>query len=267
MGELPIHKYFVLNEELKSSKLYIPGQNDGGIYEVMRVVNGIPLFLEDHLERFFQSSQLAGKTIPYSEVQIKKFLENLIDKNKITVGNILVSCKKNLEAFFMPHFYPTPEMYRDGINCGILKAERDNPHAKVFQTTVRHRADQLLAEKGFYEVLLIDHLGKVTEGSRSNVFFVENDTLVTSPANKVLLGITRQKTLQMARDLNIHVNEREVNLSELSSFSAAFITGTSPKILPILKIDAFKFDPKNEIVRQLIQRYDELIESYLNEAK
>ena len=266
MAELPIHKFFILNGELKSLKLYVPGQNDGGIYEVIRVLNEIPLFLEDHLERFFHSAQLAGRPIGYSEIQIKQFIENLIDKNKASVGNILISCKTNLEAFFTSHSYPTSEMYRDGVSCGILKAERDNPHAKVFQTTVRHRADQLLAEKGFYEVLLIDHLGKVTEGSRSNVFFVSDDKLVTSPSNKVLLGITRQKTLQMARDLNIQVSEREVNLSELSSFSAAFITGTSPKILPILKIDAFKFDPKNEIVRLLIQRYDDLIESYLNDA-
>ena len=266
MAELPIHKYFVFNGEIKSLKLYVPGQNDGGIYEVLRVVNGIPLFLEDHLDRFFHSAELAGKSITYSEVKIKQFIGDLIDKNKVAVGNILISSKTNLEAFFTPHSYPTFEMYREGVNCGILKAERDNPHAKVFQTTVRHRADQLLAEKGFYEVLLIDHLGKVTEGSRSNVFFVSVDKLVTAPSNKVLLGITRQKTLQMARDLNIPVSEREINLSELSSFSAGFITGTSPKILPILKIDAFKFDPKNEIVRQLIQRYDELIESYLNEA-
>lgn len=266
MGELPIHKYFVLNGELKSLKLYIPGQNDGGIYEVLRVVNGIPLFLEDHLERFFHSAELAGRSIAFSELQIKQFVGELIDKNKVTTGNILVSCKTNLETFFTPHFYPTAEMYRDGVNCGILKAERDNPHAKVYQTTVRHRADQLLAEKRFYEVLLVDHLGKVTEGSRSNVFFVADDKLVTSPANKVLLGITRHKTFQMARELNIQVNEREVNLSELQSFNAAFITGTSPKILPIQKIDAFKFDVKNEIVRQLIKRYDELIESYLSEV-
>jgi len=244
-------------------KVVAPGDNDGGIYEVLRVVNGIPLFLEDHLQRFYHSAQLAGKTINFPEEQVKLLLENLIEKNKVSVGNILVSFKVNLEAFFIQHIYPTDKMYVEGVNCGILKAERENPNAKVLYTTVRNRADLLLAEKGFYEVLLVDHLGKVTEGSRSNVFFVTDNELVTSPSNKVLLGITRQKTLQMARDLNIQVVEREVSFSELQSFSAAFITGTSPKILPILKIDAFKFDPKNEIVRQLMHRYDELIEGYL----
>ena len=262
---LPVHKYFVFNGELKSIKLFTNSDNEGGIYEVLRVLDGIPLFLEDHLERLFTSAHLSSKTIPYSETQIKQFLHNLIDKNKVLAGNILIAYKINLEAYFIPHIYPTAKMYNEGVNCGILKAERDNPHAKVLQTTVRFRADQLLEEKKFFEVLLVDHLGKVTEGSRSNVFFVSENELVTTPSSKVLLGITRQKTLELARELNIPMVEREVNFSELKSFGAAFITGTSPKILPVLKIDAFKFDPKNEIVRQLMKRYDELIEVYLKQ--
>ena len=266
MTVLPLHKYFVLNGELKSVKLFVPGVNDGGIYEVLRVVKGFPLFLEDHLERFYQSAELAGKNIHFTVVQISSFLKDLIEKNKITEGNILISSKVNLEAFFIPHVYPTDEMFQEGVVCGVFKAERENPHAKVFQTTVRQRADQLLAEKKFYEVLLVDHLGKVTEGSRSNVFFVSGSQLVTSPGNKVLLGITRQKTFQIARDLNFSMIEREVNFSELSQFDAAFITGTSPKILPIRQIDAFKFNVQNEIVRNLMEKYDLLIEKYLQDS-
>jgi branched-chain amino acid aminotransferase len=132
---------------------------------------------------------------------------------------------------------------------------------------VRHRADQMLEEKKFFEVLLLDHLGKITEGSRSNVFFVAGNKLVTSPSNKVLLGITRQKTIQLAAELNIEVLEREVNFRELKAFEAAFLTGTSPKILPVAKIDAFKFDPKNEIVKQLMDSYQLMIDNYIQENK
>jgi branched-chain amino acid aminotransferase len=49
----------------------------------------------------------------------------------------------------------------------------------------------------------------------------------------------------------------------LKHFDAAFITGTSPKILPISKIDGFSFNPKNDIVRQLMKRYEDLIVAYL----
>ncbi len=264
MDLLPVNKYFISNGELIGAKQFISGLNEGGIYEVLRIVDGIPLFLEDHMERFYHSANLAGINIGYSESQISGFLRNLIEKNKASVGNILISCKINLEAVFITHVYPTNKMYAEGVICGILKAERDNPNAKVLHTTVRNRADQIISEKGFYEVLLVDHLGKVTEGSRSNVFFVSENEIVTSPANRVLVGITRQKTFQLAVDLNIKVVEREVNFSELQAFDAAFITGTSPKILPILKIDAFKFNPQNEIVGQLMKGYNELLEMYVN---
>ncbi len=266
MDLLPVHKHFILNGELKAVKQYVSGENEGGIYEVLRVVDGIPLFLEDHLERFSLSAQLAGKNIGYSDSQISDFLKTLIEKNKVSVGNILIYCKINLEMFFISHVYPSDKMYVEGVSCGILQAERDIPNAKVLHTTVRNRADQIIAEKGFYELLLVDHLGKVTEGSRSNVFFVSENEIVTSPVNRVLVGITRQKTLQIAAELNIKVVEREINFSELQAFDAAFITGTSPKILPILKIDGFKFNPQNQIVGQLIERYNGLIELYVKKT-
>jgi branched-chain amino acid aminotransferase len=60
------------------------------------------------------------------------------------------------------------------------------------------------------------------------------------------------------------VNEREIGFDELQYFDAAFITGTSPKILPIQQIDGFSFNPENQIVRLLMKSYDDLIDKYLN---
>jgi branched-chain amino acid aminotransferase len=267
MALLPLHKYFVFNDEIRPNETFVPAENEGGIYEVLRVVNGIPLFLEDHLERFYHSAQLAGRTIRFSEVDIYLFLKALIKKNGIQEGNVLISCKTNLKAFFITHNYPASEMYRDGVVCGVLKAERENPNAKVFQTTVRQQANRMIEENGLYEVLLVDHFDRITEGSRSNVFFVRGNELVTPPGNQVLLGITRQKTLQLASGLQIQLFEQVINFSDLVDFDAAFITGTSPKILPIRQIDEFIFNPDNKIVRQMMESYDELIDIYLNHCK
>ena len=264
MALLPQHKFFIFNGEVRPSEEFIPSENEGGVYEVLRVADNIPLFLEDHLERFYLSAQLAGKTIPFQHNEVELFLQKLIKKNGVSEGNILISCKINLKAFFIPHSYPTPEMYHDGVLCGILNAERENPNAKVFQTTVRQQANQMLEQKGYYEVMLVDHLGLITEGSRSNVFFVQQNSLVTPPANKVLLGITRQKTVQLAREMMIPVEEKEVAVNDLHQFDAAFITGTSPKILPIRQIDHFSFNPKNTELRQLMFRYDEMIGEYIS---
>ncbi len=263
MALLPIHKYFCFNGKIKPVEEFIPSENEGGIYEVLRVVNGIPLFLEDHLERFSRSANIAGKVIRYSVHEIHKMLHMLINRNEVDEGNILISCKTNLKAFFIAHSYPDAEQYKQGVICGVLHAERENPNAKVFQTTVRQKANTLIAENNFFEVLLVDHDERITEGSRSNVFFIEGNEIITPLAGQVLLGITRQKTLECAEKLGLMVTERNVYFSDLSAFDAVFITGTSPKILPVKEVDAFHFNSNNTILRSLMTCFDKMISDYI----
>lgn len=263
MNHTPIHNFFVFNGELKPNSEFIPSENAGGVYEVLRVVKGIPLFLEEHLLRFYTSAQIAGKSIRFSKNEIAEFIRKLIEKNKVDEGNILLSCKNNLKAFFIAHRYPDPKLYQAGIRCGILHAERKNPNAKVFQTSVRQQADEIIQNEKVYEVLLVDHNGRITEGSRSNVFFVKDNRVFTPPANEVLLGITRQKTIQIIRNAGIDFYENDIFLKDLNSFDAAFLTGTSPKILPLSKAGGVDFDPENEVVRLLMQKFDAMILDYI----
>ena len=265
MALLPVHNYFAYNDELLPVTQFIPSENEGGIYEVVRVSAGIPLFLEEHLERFYHSAVIANKKIKFSTSEIKHFLMRLINVNQAEEGNILISCKINLKAFFIAHRYPDTKMYKTGVECGILEAERKNPNAKVFQTTVRERANKLIETYGFYEVLLEDHLGKITEGSRSNVFFVKKNILITPPGNEVLLGITRNKTISLAHNLNIRFREEDIFYKDLHSYEAAIVTGTSPKILPIRKIEEIDFNPGHKLIRMLMEAYDELIIRYVQQ--
>lgn len=263
MALLPIYNYFVFNGEIKSVSAFIPSENEGGIYEVIRVFAGVPLFLDDHLARFYKSADISGKTIKYSSLEIHSFLKLLIEKDNIQEGNILISCKTNFKAFFIDHKYPTELDYKNGVRCGILHAERENPNAKVFQTTVRLQANNLISENVFYEVLLIDKKGRITEGSRSNVFFIKGNAISTPKAKKVLLGITRQKTLECANKLGYKVNETNVYLSDLAQFDAVFLTGTSPKILPIKQVEELKFDSQNSVLRILMERFDSMIAEHI----
>ena len=144
MALFPIHHYFIFNGKLKSISEFIPSENNGGIYEVLRVVKGVPLFFEDHLLRFYKSAEIAGKSVVYSESEIRNFLNLLIQNNKVSEGNLLISCKTNLKIFFIPHNYPSAKKYEEGVICGVLQAERENPNAKVFQTEVRERANEII---------------------------------------------------------------------------------------------------------------------------
>lgn len=263
MALLPMFNYFVFNNEIKPVADFIPSENEEGIYEVVRVAKGVPLFLEDHLKRFFISAEIAGKPILFSETQLLILLQNLIEKNKAEEGNVLISCKSNLKIFFIAHKYPSKHLYQSGVKCGILKAEREKPNAKVFQTTVRQRADELITKKDFYEVILVNNLGRITEGSRSNVFFIKDNQIFTPPGNEVLLGITREKTIFLAKKLRIKLLERNLKFENINLFDAAFITGTSPKILPVCEIEGLDFDPINETVRRIIKSYNNLITEYI----
>ncbi len=267
MALFPVHNYFCFNGEIKPVEEFVASENEGGIYEVLRVLSGVPLFLEDHLARFSQSAEIAGKAIRFSDDEISSFLTRLIADNKVNEGNILISCKTNLKAFFIPHVYPSLQQYADGVKCGVLHAERKNPNAKVFQTTVRKKANKLIAENDLYEVLLIDHEGKVTEGSRSNVFFIKGNVLITPVAKKVLLGITRQKTIECADKCGYRVEETEVLLNDLTDFDAMFITGTSPKILPVKQVENTVFDCDNRVLRELIECFDKIIADYIKRSR
>lgn len=259
----PIHEYFIFNDEVQDTKCFVHSEDMGGIYEVLRVKDGIPLFLEDHLQRLKKSAEIAQQKIPYSEKRIEELLYILIETNKVSEGNILISYEISMKAFFISHSYPTEEMYKSGVVCGILDAERENPNAKVFQAAVRQKANKMIEEKGFYEVLLADANGHITEGSRSNVFFVHDEKIVTTPGSKVLLGITRQKAIELAGMLNIDVVEKEISYNELQKFEAVFLTGTSPKILPIQQINIFEFNTSESILRKIMNAYDSLIEQYI----
>ena len=96
MALLPIHNFFVFNDSIQPVKLFIPSENEGGIYEVLRVLDGIPLFLEDHLERFYKSAKIAGKLIRFNEIQIEDLLKKLIELNNVKEGNFLISLNTNL---------------------------------------------------------------------------------------------------------------------------------------------------------------------------
>ena len=267
MALFPIHQFFSLNGNLTPNNKFVASENEGGVYEVIRIAQSVPFFWEEHIGRFFRSADIAGKVIPFQAAQIKIFISELIERNKVTEGNVLVSCKTNLKVFFIPHKYPEAEEYNKGVACGLLHAERENPNAKVFQTNVRATANKLISEHGFYEVILIDHAGLVTEGSRSNVFFIKGEKLFTALPNNVLLGITREKTFECAKAINVNVLEKDIMLSEISSFDAAFLTGTSPKILPVKQIEDIVFSTNHSILQELIYQYDLMINNYIKKNK
>jgi len=148
----------------------------------------------------------------------------------------------------------------NGIVVKTLNAYRDNPNIKIENSDLREKADRIISKTGCYEVLLANNDGYITEGSRSNVFFFKEDSILTPPIETVLGGITRQILLTISKDLRVPVIEKLIALDNLSAFDGAAITGTSPGILPIASIDNQKFNVKLPLINSLIDRYNNAVE-------
>lgn len=244
------------------------------LYEVIRITEGIPVFLEDHLDRLYQSAQLTGMEHLPDSVSLAAMIKEYISIQMQDTGNIKLSfifsnptSEPQCELNFIPHYYPTQEQYTNGVKVGLLKAIRPIPHAKVQNSGIRELANQSISDNNLFEVLLIDSEGNITEGSRSNVFFIKNETLYSSPVKNILQGITRLKVMQICENAGILVVESAIPANSLDQFEAAFLTGTSPKILPVSAIENIVYKTDHRLLIDLLQRYDHLIEHYLRERR
>ncbi len=263
--------YFVLNNELKNSCEFNPDLflNTISVYEVIRVEQGVPLFLQDHINRFFNSLLFAGIKSGISEKQIHKSIKALIEANGMQLGLIKFiytnqpAAGNLFAAWVMPFFFPSRQTYQTGIRIMSYNGNREKPTAKISQQTIRKQSDKLIKENNVYEILLINRQGFVTEGSRSNLFFVNQGILFTAHSNLVLKGVTRQKIIDLALESGIDVLESVFNLTEIADFEAAFITGTSPKVLPVKLIDHVNYNTLHPVTQHLFKKYNSLIERYI----
>lgn len=241
---------------------------DKVVYEVLRVIDGKPLFLEDHLERMKNSFDLINEEFPLKNQEIKEKIKNLINKENKLFGNIKITysiTENNLDIFFIKHSYPTDKMYNDGVKVILYFGERENPNAKIVNDNFRSGVNKEIENNGAYEAILIDRNGFITEGSRSNIFMIKDNVILTSPTKAVLPGVTRKKVFELANQLGFRVEEQEYSYKKINELDGMFISGTSPKILPISLVNDIKFNEKNSIILKLMKAYDDNVNKYLND--
>jgi branched-chain amino acid aminotransferase len=238
---------------------------EGDFYEVLRVMDGICLFVTDHLNRLRESVTLSGLTQLPDTARIRDIIVQLISLNKLEAGNIKLVWKAQpggeqaLYAFCIPFSYPGRELYVTGVPTALYKARRLNPNVKRLVPSFQDSLQRFIAEKNVYEALLADEQDRILEGSRSNVFFIRDAAVFTAPGDRVLKGITRMKVIDLCNNLNICLIENAVSINHLIGMEGVFITGTSPKILPVCRIDDREYRTGHPLLNKLITGYDSLI--------
>lgn len=238
------------------------------LYEVFRVFRGKVIFAEDNLSRLDSSIRKSNWNLSCEALGVPEKLERLIRLEQIREGNIKYVLHKAGDTideylYQITFHYPSGQDYRDGVPVITLPAVREHAEIKYLNYELRDETDLLIRQHKVYEVLLYNEERQLTEGSRSNLFFIRDNTLYTAPLPYVLPGTSRKRVLEVCRQQAIPFREVFVTLDELPRMEAAFLTGTSPLVLPINRIDRTPFDPAHPLLREVMELYFAFLTSFL----
>ncbi|HLZ55458.1 MAG TPA: branched-chain amino acid transaminase [Ktedonosporobacter sp.] len=213
--------------------------------------------LREHYQRFLNSCKILQIKLPYSIDQLIDFTLELVRRNEqkqnIYLRPVAYKGDQTLGVRLHgleDHFLITSEPvgnYIDtsGLHCGVSSWRRidDNAipaRAKIIGSYVNSAfAKSEAMQNGFDEAIMLTHEGNVSEGSAENIFLVVNNELVTpAPTENILLGITRETMMELARrELGRITRERQVDRTELYVADEIFLCGTGAQFAPVVMVD------------------------------
>jgi branched-chain amino acid aminotransferase len=218
------------------------------VFESLRTYDRRPFHLDEHLDRLYHSAELIEMVIPWPREHIIDVIREIIARNAyryaalrllVTGGEsedgILPSGSPKLIVMITPLGERDMERFARGYKLITSSLQRVSPEAKTTNYTSAVRALKEAALRGANDALFVNEQGHVLEATRSNFFIFLGDTLVT-PREGVLIGITRNVVLELARG-SFPIEERPILMTELLAADEAFVTSSSREITPVVRID------------------------------
>jgi branched-chain amino acid aminotransferase len=243
-------------------------------YEVIQLRAGVPVFWQDHMDRLQDTLSKAAEFTVDPEA-LRRDAGDLLRASGTDTGNLkLVLTADTQLIHFSETYYPTEQQFAEGVPTGILEWERVNPQVKQifadYKAAVAAGFRRIGPHGRFYELLLQDGRGWLTEGSRSNLFFTRGRTVYSAPAALVLKGITRKYVLEAIRAAGAIIEERCLTLQEIRQGRAdgAFLTASPIDVLPIASIEDFAFPvTAGSLVREIQAAYQQRIQADVTAAR
>lgn len=269
VGRQIIANHHIMSARNTEAMHLLDPSEDTKFYEVLRCIGGTPLFEEDHLDRMQDSVK---DSIRWDRQTMKQEIRKLIHANSITDGNIKIVLTNSMQLLFASQFYyPSDEDFKTGLNVGLLQWKRADPNIKMVREDYKQAIAKKLAEAGpcgpYFETLLVDDGGFITEGSRSNVFFVKGEQVFTAPDADILKGITRKYVLEAIREAGAVLMTAKLSAEGIGTLrvgGAAFLSGTSIGVLPVSAIEEIQLpSAKDPMVLQIMKEYEKIIQNYL----
>lgn len=251
-------EFISFNYTLIPNLEFKPHQNRSTIvYEVIRLVNGVPVFFEEHCKRLLNSLKALSPDFKPDKLGLEQSLRELIQRNNLSNTNIRIDVfDGNILIYEVQGLYPKPKDFEHGVQVNLTPKERKNPKEKIYRASWKKDVEKKLADAKVFELLLVNKQGLITEGSRSNLLFIRNNTLFSAEESLILPGITRSEILKVAKKLGVSIQYLKIDKASLVSFDAAFLCGTSIQILPIAKLDNLSFNVDNALLRELQKAFN-----------
>lgn len=243
---------WVTSKNLKISVFDLSVLRGFGVFEVIRTYKSKPFLLEEHLKRFYNSAKSFAFEIPKTKKELKKIIFEGIKRNSkkelvirlILTGGIgedfLTPGKPSLIVMFTP-LKPYPKIYyQKGVKViSYYQGQRVFAEVKSLNYISAVLALKKAKKQKAVEAIYIDEKRRILEGTTSNFFAIVDNRLFT-PKKGILFGITRQLVINLARKINIKVEEKDIYYSQIKNFSEAFLTSTLKEIIPVVEFDQYK---------------------------
>ncbi len=243
-----------------------------GVYETLKVRKGRVYFPEMHEERLFHSAKLVDVDHPWKNGDVQQYLENLILANQAMDANLKVllygGCTQEtarLVIIQLAPLFPDRKLYRDGAAAITWEGERWLPRAKSLNMLQSSMAFNAAQKAGAYDALFVNRNSEITEGTRTNFWFTDNQKLYTPPEEEVLEGVTQLTVITCAREAGIEVVRKPFPLKAAGDWDGLFLTSTSTKIMPLKAVDTRVFEIP-QLVLKMEKLYDEWLKNWTDKT-
>jgi len=250
-----IDGFFVPREEAKIS-VWDHGLLYGdGVFEAIRVYDWNIFKLKEHINRLFESAKAIMINIPLSKDELISKTVEIVKKNNLRYGYIRIivtrgvgpmgvdprNCKKPTIIIMTERREPIwGERPIVAITSSIrrIPPECIDPKIKSLNYLNNILAKIEAINVGADAAIMLNIQGYVSEASTENIIIVKNSFLYTPPLEAgILRGITRETIMEIAKDLNISVVERNLTIHDLYTADEVFLEGTAAELAPVVIID------------------------------
>lgn len=200
------------------------------VYDSIRTYGKKPFCIDEHLKRLKNSASLLGFELPETLESIqKKILHDINTAPFEPIFLKVIATPDNVWIEIRPLLID-PSIYK-GVRVMTVNCTRDLVKCKKMYAPEVEAAYEKAVSQGYYEALLMDEHGYITEGTRSNILWVSSNTLFF--CDHALSGITQAAVLKIAKEKGVSIREAKLHFDELSACDELFLTQTSRGIVPI----------------------------------